>query len=446
MDITLLAWTRTQFLGSLGFLVFFLSISLGLVWMLLFFKWRAGRGGNVSWLAAYRFWVRIFALALVLAMGAGMALLFQMGGLWAGLMERIGNVAGPLLGYAVISVFIFKSCFLGVMLFGQRRVSERMHTFAVAMVAVGQGVALFWLLVLQAWLENPQGARLFEGRFQVYDWAAVILHASLGWRAAALACSAALAAAFLILGVTAGQALRRKLEEGERLAFHSALVVAAIASLLQFPIAAASFESVLQHQPARAAAIAGYWETGTTPDLVLLAWPDAQEEVNRGAWRVRQAGSFLVAQDAQGRPLALDKYSGMRPPVAATFLTWRATVLLALVMTLAAWAVLLRTRSRGFDPGVLSRRSLRLLSAFMCIGAVTSVLHVWGDFLGLSPYLVQDAVTQIEVLGPMHRDSVMIATLGYVALYAVLSTAFFMMLFHAARYGVVPVRRVGRKP
>ncbi|RYF53301.1 MAG: cytochrome ubiquinol oxidase subunit I, partial [Comamonadaceae bacterium] len=211
MDLTLLSWTRTQFMGSLGFLVFFMSVSLGLSWMLLLFKWRAGRGGNVAWLAAYRFWVRIFALALVLVLGGGVAVLFQMGALWSGLMERIGNIAGPLLGYAVISVFVFKSCFLGVMLFGQRRVSERMHTFAVAMVAIGQCVALFWLVVLQAWLENPQGARLFEGRFQVYDWAAVILHGSLTWRMGVLACSAALAAAFLILGVTAGQALRRKL-------------------------------------------------------------------------------------------------------------------------------------------------------------------------------------------------------------------------------------------
>ncbi|MFA4912886.1 MAG: cytochrome ubiquinol oxidase subunit I, partial [Burkholderiaceae bacterium] len=92
------------------------------------------------------------------------------------------------------------------------------------------------------------------------------------------------------------------------------------------------------------------------------------------------------------------------------------------------------------------RRSLRLLSGGMCLGAVASVLRVWGDFLGLSPYLVLNTVTQTEVLGPMRRESVMLATLGYGVLYAVLMTAFFVMLFHAARYGVVPVRRVGRKP
>lgn len=433
-------------MGTLGFLAFFLSISVGLAWMLLFFKWRAGRGGNVSWLAAYRFWVRIFALSLVLVMGAGLALLFQMGGLWAGLMERIGNVAGPLLGYAVISVFIFKSCFLGVMLFGQRRVSESMHTFAVAMVAVGQCVALFWLLVLQGWLENPRGARLFEGRFQVYDWAAIILNDSLWWRVGTLACAAALAAVFLIMGVTAGQALRRKLEEGERLAFRSALVVAAIASLLQFAFTVAAYRSIVEHQPARAAAIAGHWETGAVPDLVLMAWPDANEQANRGTWRIRGAGDFMLARDQKGEIMALDRFSGMRPPVAATFLTWRATILLGILMAVAAWAVVLRTRRRMFDPAVLSRRSLRLLSGAMCMGALASVLRVSGDFLGLAPYMVQNAVTQMEVLGVMPRESLVMATLGYGVLYAMLGAAFFVMLFHAARYGVVPVRRVGRKP
>lgn len=446
MDITLLAWTRTQFLGTLGFLVFFMSISVGLAWMLLFFKWRSGRGHSVAWMTAYRFWVRIFALALVLVMGAGLALLFQLGGLWAGLMERVGNVAGPLLGYAVISVFIFKSCFLGVMLFGQRRVSEAMHTFAVAMVAVGQCVALFWLLILQGWLENPVGARLFEGRFQVYDWAAIILNDSLWWRVGLLACSAALAAAFLIMGLTAGLALRRKLEEGERVAFRSALFVAAIASLLQFGFMGVSYQSIVQHQPARAAAIAGYWDTGAPPDLVLMAWPDAAGQTNRGVWRIRDAGDFMLAHDSQGQGMALDRFSGMRPPVAATFLTWRVMVVAGVLMIIVAWAVALRTRRRGFDPAVLSRRSLHLLSGAMCLGAITCVLRVSGDFLGMAPYMVQNAVTQMEVLGAMPRQSLVMATIGYGALYVVLGGAFFVMLFHAARYGVVPVRRVGRTP
>ena len=124
-----------------------------------------------------------------------------------------------LLGYGILSVFILKSCFLGVMLFGQRRVSGGAHTLAVLMVAVGQLVAVFWVLALQSWMQTPDGALLVDGRYRVYDWAAVVFNPSIGWRMAQVALSSALAAAFLIIGVTALQALRRPLGDGERCAF-----------------------------------------------------------------------------------------------------------------------------------------------------------------------------------------------------------------------------------
>ena len=143
-----------------------------------------------------------------------------------------------LLGYGILSVFILKSCFLGVMLFGQRRVSDGAHTLAVLMVAVGQLVAVFWVLALQSWMQTPDGALLVDGRYQVYDWAAVVFNPSIGWRMAQVALGSALAAAFLIIGVTALQALRRPLGDGERCAFKAALVIAAAAALLQGPAVA----------------------------------------------------------------------------------------------------------------------------------------------------------------------------------------------------------------
>src|SRR5690606_19484101 len=194
------------------------------------------RTGRPGWTAAYRFWVRFFALSFVLALAAALPVLIQLGSLWPGLMDKIGNVAGPLIGFGVLSVFILKSCFLGVMLFGQRRVSAGAHTLAVFMVALGQAATLFWVLALQSWVQTPAGATLIDARYQVYDWRAVIFNPSFGWNLGLMALWSALAAAFLILGVTALQALRRRLDEGERCAFKAALVAAAAASLLQGPV------------------------------------------------------------------------------------------------------------------------------------------------------------------------------------------------------------------
>ena len=155
MDISTLSLARAQFVTSLSFLALFLSVALALAWILLFFKLRARMSSNGGWTAAYRFWVRIFALSFVLTLAASVPVLIQLGSLWAGLMDKIGNVAGPLLGYGILSVFILKSCFLGVMLFGQRRVSDGAHTLAVLMVAVGQLVAVFWVLACNRGCRRP---------------------------------------------------------------------------------------------------------------------------------------------------------------------------------------------------------------------------------------------------------------------------------------------------
>ncbi|MBJ7264490.1 MAG: cytochrome ubiquinol oxidase subunit I [Burkholderiaceae bacterium] len=446
MDISLLAWTRVQFLLSLAFFFFFLALTLGLAWLLLLFKWRARRSGHSGWLAAYRFWVRIFALSFVLTLAGSAAMLFQLGGLWAGLMDRIGNIAGPLLGYAVLTLFVFKSCFLGVMLFGQRRVSERVHTLSVGMVAVGLTAAVFWLAVLLAWLDTPLGARLFEGRYQVFDWQAVLSNPSLGWRMGALLAGAALAAACLTMGVTGVLALRRKLEEGERLAFHAAVMTALVAGAIQVPLAIGGLDVMRQYQPAKAAALMGYWHTGQPADLVLLAWPDARTESNLGAISIPGAGANWLGADAQGQLQGLDSFSGMGPPVAVAFWLWRIEILSWLViMMVSCWAAMAGRKHR-FDAGNLPRPLLRLLAGGLSLGALVAVMRAWGDVLGRAPYVVQNAVTQTEVLGPMRPESVLVGTVGYGALYLLLTLSFFSMLFHAVRYGVVPVRRVGRHP
>ena len=309
MDISTLSLARVQFVASLSFLALFLAVSLALAWVLLFFKIRARWSGHGGWTAAYRFWVRIFALAFVLTLAASVPVLIQIGSLWAGLMDKIGNVAGPLLGYGILSVFILKSCFLGVMLFGQRRVSDAAHTLAVLMVAVGQLVAVFWVLALQSWMQTPDGALLVDGRYQVYDWTAVVLNPSVGWRMAMVAVGAALAASFLMMGVTALQALRRPLGDGERSAFKTALVVGLVAALMQLPVATGAGEMVARLQPAKAAAAAGFWESGPEPSLVLFGWPDARNHTNVADLTLRNMGGMWLHRNADGTYQGLDKYS-----------------------------------------------------------------------------------------------------------------------------------------
>ena len=442
MDISTLSLARAQFVASLSFLALFLAVSLALAWVLLFFKVRARWSGLPGWTAAYRFWVRIFALAFVLTLAASVPVLIQLGSLWAGLMDKVGNVAGPLLGYGILSVFILKSCFLGVMLFGQRRVSDGAHTMAVLMVAVGQLVAVFWVLALQSWMQTPDGALLVDGRYQVYDWVAVVLNPSVGWRMAVVAVGAALAASFLMMGVTALQALRRPLGDGERNAFKTALVVALVAAFLQIPVATGAGQLVAKLQPAKAAAAAGYWESGAEPELVLFGWPDARNHRNLADVTVRNAGGMWLHRNPDGTYQGLDKYSGMLPPVALTFLSLRVAAGLGLLMLAVACVTFLWTFRRGLDLSTLPRWWQRVVCGMMFSGGIAVVAGWWVSVIGLQPFVVNGTVTQSEVLGSVSSNTVLYGLIGYGVLYSVLLAAFAGMLFHAARYGVVPVRKL----
>jgi cytochrome d ubiquinol oxidase subunit I len=436
MDIVPLLLARIQFTASLSFLALFLALAFALAWFLLFFKLRAHASGAPGWTAAYRFWVRFFALAFV-------PVLIQLGSLWSGLTEKIGNVAAPLLSFGLLSVFILKSCFLGVMLFGQRRVSNAAHTFAVFMVALGQTAALFWMLVLQSWVQTPTGATLIDARYRVLDWGSIILNPSLPWNLSLMVLWSALAAAFLMMGITALQALRRPLQEGERCTFKTALAVAMLAATLQFPALHGAGKIMAEHQPAKAAAAAGFWHSGSEPSWSVFGFPDSAAKKQHFDWPLYEAGAAWLGHDGKGSYLGLDKFSGMRPPVGLTFWSLRGILLLGVLMWLVSWFVGIRTMRRHFDPAALSPRSLRVMVTLMYSGGLVVLCGGVFSMVGMQPYAVNGAITQTEILGTTGTPMLAVTLAGYGVLYVVLIAAFNSMLFHAARYGVVPVRKPG---
>lgn len=441
MDITPLLLARIQFLASFSFLALFMALALALSWMLLFFKLRSRLTGQAGWTSAYRFWVRIFALCFVLGLAACLPVLIQLGSIWSGLMDKIGNVAGPLLGYAVLSVFVLKSCFLGVMLFGQRRVSDTIHTLSVLMVAVGMLLAMAWMVAVLSWMQTPDGAAVVDGVYQVYDWFEVIFNPSFGWSLLLTVLAAALAAAFLVMGVTALQTLRRPLGDGERNAFKTALAVAVLASLLQALAAVGIGDVISRYQPVKAATLAGYWHSGDEPELILLGWPDAQTQTNKVLVSIRGMGGRWLGRDAQGY-LGLDKFTGPRPPVALSFWLLRGSVLLGMLMAAVSVLTLMRTVLRGMALSVLGVRWRKML-VFMTFSGCLSVVLGWGvSLVGLLPYVVNRSINLIDVLGPVSPGTLLYGMAGYAVLYTVLIAAFLGMLLHAVRYGVVPVRKI----
>ena len=437
---------QIQFLAGLGFMSLFMVLELGLAWVLLYFKLRARRvQDQARYTAAYRLWVRVFALTVVLVLASGAPMLLQLGVLWPDLLARIGNVSGPLLAAALLSTFVFKSCFLGVMLFGQRRVSDTAHTVVVLMVALGVTFSLFWILVLQSWMQAPAGATFVDDIYQVSQWDDVVFNPFLGSFAALAVALSATAVGFLFMGHVCRHALRHTPDESTRSVFRTGLALALGGGVLLLGALLYYGHQVALYQPAKAAATAAYWQTGTRPDLALVGWPSEHQNQTIADLNIRDAARPWLARDERGVSVGLDKFAGMHAPVALTFWAWRLLFGFTLALTLLCVVSALYLRKKGYDPTALSAGWQRLLAVLTYSGwglMLLVLVHVW---LGQLPFAVFGTITVADVLGEYSTDLLFGALVVAIVVYVLLVAAFVRMVGHSMRYGVVPVaRRRGR--
>ena len=208
MDALILA--RMQFAANITFHILFPTISIALGWTLLFYRWRWLATHDGAWLIAYRFWTKVFALTFALGVVSGITMSFQFGTNWPGFMERVGNIAGPLLGYEVLTAFFLEAGFLGIMLFGHGRVGERVHLLATVLVAFGTTLSAFWILALNSWMQTPTGHRVENGEFFVVSWSQIIFNPSFPYRFVHMLLASTLTVAFLMAGLAAWQLLKNK--------------------------------------------------------------------------------------------------------------------------------------------------------------------------------------------------------------------------------------------
>ena len=432
--------SQAQFFMSLSFMLLFLLLEIGLAWALAFFRLRSTRGEE-RWLQAYRFWVRVFALAFIIAFAAAVPVMIQFGSLWPALMERIGNVASPLLAAAVLSVFLFKSCFVGLMLFGQRQIAERTHAALVVLVACGVTLATVWPVMLFSWMRTPTGAVFSNGQYIVMEWLRVFFNPAFPWYIAMLLLLALATSALFMLGVTALQSLWRPLGEAEKTVFNFAVRTAAGSLLILGIVAVLAARSMAVHEPARAAAAVGYWNSGTKPSVAIVAIPDPQGQGDRWAWRWQGSGGGFLARDAKGAYKGLDQFSGMAPPQGLTFWSLRiavlGTVLILMITALTWW----RLRAHGGETANLPRglhRTLVVAGFGSGLLAVAAFAHL---FVGGYPYAVAGTVTLSEVLAEVSISSLLAGGFALLLVYAACMVGFLQLLWHNMRYGVVPVAR-----
>ena len=329
MDTLLLS--RMQFAANISFHILFPTITIALGWVLLFFKLRFNRTGDRKWMDLYLFWVKVFALSFAMGVVSGITMSFQFGTNWPGFMETVGNVAGPLLAYEVLTAFFLETVFLGIMLFGASRVPGWLHTLATFLVAFGTTMSAFWILVLNSWMHTPAGHEVRDGVVYALDWWAIIFNPSMPYRLVHMLLASGLTVAFLIAGLSAYRWLKddRRPEVATGLRFGLALG----AVLIPLQILAGDMHGLntLEHQPQKVAAMEGNWETQGNVPLLLFALPDEAARENRFEIGIPSMASVILKHDPAGVVPGLNDFVAedgtvLHPPVAAVFWSFRVMV------------------------------------------------------------------------------------------------------------------------
>src|SRR5687767_12166224 len=165
-DLSAVLLSRIQFGFVMSFHIIFPAFTIGLASWLAFLAALYLKTRRPLWRELYLFWLKIFAVSFALGVVSGIVMSFQFGTNWAALSERAGNILGPLLAYEVLTAFFLEATFLGVMLFGWRRVSPQLYFFATCMVALGTLVSTFWIISANSWMHTPTGYEIVNGTFE----------------------------------------------------------------------------------------------------------------------------------------------------------------------------------------------------------------------------------------------------------------------------------------
>ena len=434
MDTLLLS--RIQFGANISFHILFPTITIALGWVLLFFKLRFSATGDRKWMDAYMFWVKVFALSFAMGVVSGITMSFQFGTNWPGFMETVGNVAGPLLAYEVMTAFFLEAVFLGIMLFGASRVKPWVHTLATFLVAFGTTMSTFWIIVLNSWMHTPQGYELIDGVVFATSWYEIVFNPSMPYRFIHMMLASGLTVAFLIAGISALRMLRGDRGEDVKTALRVGIIAGA--GLIPLQILVGDFHGLntLEYQPAKVAAMEGNWETGPNVPLVLFAIPDENARENRFEITIPNGASLILTHKADGIVPGLNDFvtedgEVLHPRVAPVFFSFRIMVGTGMAMLLLSWGGLVLLRKYG--AGGMPKLPLYAFCAMSFSGWIATLAGWYTTEIGRQPWLVQGVLATKDAVSDVPAGMVLSTLIGYLVIYAVLIFAYIGVITYLAR-------------
>jgi len=432
MDALMLA--RIQFAANISFHILFPTITIALGWVLFYFRLRANRTNDPGWIQAYQFWVKVFALSFAMGVVSGITMSFQFGTNWPGFMETVGNIAGPLLAYEVLTAFFLEAGFLGIMLFGTTRVSKRIHTLATFLVAFGTSLSAFWILVLNSWMHTPAGYELRDGVVFATDWSAIIFNPSMPYRLMHFLAASGLTVAFLLAGISALRWLWHDTSPGIRKSMRTGVFMAAVLAPLQIFLGDIHGLNTLEHQPAKVAAMEANWETQSHAPLHLFAIPNELTRSNSYALSIPSGASVILKHSPDGVVPGLNDFVTadgdiQHPPVKPVFFAFRLMIGIGVMMLLVSWW----TAPQLWRHNEPKRFNAMLLVAMAFSGWVATLAGWYVTEIGRQPWLVTNVLDTASAVAAHPAPLLGLSLATYLSVYAVLLFAYVGTLYHLAK-------------
>ena len=418
VDLDAVVLARIQFAFTISFHIVFPAISIGLASYLAVLEGLWLLTKRDVYLRLFKYWMKIFAVTFAMGVVSGLVMSYQFGTNWSVFSDKTGPILGPLMGYEVMSAFFLEAGFLGVMLFGMKRVGPRLHFFATLMVAVGTLSSAFWILSVNSWMQTPAGYAINDvGQFVPADWWAIVFNPSFPYRLLHMVLAAYLTTAFVVGAVGAFHLLRDRGNAAARTMFSMAMWMAAIVAPIQIFAGDLHGLNTLQHQPAKVAAMEGLFDTTQGAPLVLFGLPDMEAEETRFALEVPHLASLILTHSWNGEVRGLKEWAPEdRPNVPIVFWSFRVMVGLGLLMAaMGAVSLFLRWRRRLYTATWLHRWAVA-----MGPSGIVAILAGWVTTeVGRQPYTVYGLLRTTESISPIEAPAVGASLAAFVIVYFV---------------------------
>jgi cytochrome d ubiquinol oxidase subunit I len=425
---------RAQFGLNIAFHILFPTITIGLAWILVYYRAQYERTREAVWLDTYKLWVKIFALTFAMGVVTGITMSFQFGTNWPGFMLRVGNIAGPLLAAEVLVAFFLEATFLGVMLFGMNRVPGWVHLASTVMVALGTSLSAFWILALNSWMQTPVGHVTADGQIIAGNWLQVIFNPSFPYRFTHMMLASGLTAAFVVAGLSAWRLLKAPADAAARRTLRTGIAIAAVLAPVQAFVGDLHGLNTLEHQPAKIAAMEAIWNTGKGVPLVLFAIPNETTRRNDFAIEIPKGASLILKHDTGAELKGLDAFAPDTPPVAPLFFAFRVMVGMGVLMLALSWFGAWRLRKGASPP----RWLLWIFAGFTFAGWVATLAGWMVTEIGRQPWLVTGLLRTADAAGPASGAQLGASLTGYLLTYSIMLIAYMVVMTHLAGKGGGP--------